>query len=453
MSRPLVVVGDVLLDRDVVTRATRLVPDSAAPVLELIEERERPGGAALTALLASRYQRPVMLIAPLADDAEARRIEQLLRGHVEVIGMPWSGRTPVKTRLRAAGQTVARLDRGGGAEALGKLPEPARRALQGARAILVADYGGAAAADPSVREILAQRARTAPVVWDPHPRGSDPVTGCVLVTPNAAEATATASHVTGEGVANERSRADALVTRWGARAVAITLGSRGALLSFGDGVSSMFPVSAAAASDTCGAGDCFAAAATSALGRGALPSEAVALAVAEASRFVAAGGVSSLPELGVAPEQTGDQLGDVIARVRGTGGRVVATGGCFDLLHAGHIATLEAARSLGDCLVVCLNSDASVRRLKGGQRPLQPLRDRARVLASLRAVDAVAIFDDDTPERLLRTIQPDVWVKGGDYNAAALPEAAVLREWGGEVVIVPYLPGRSTSQLVNHARL
>jgi rfaE bifunctional protein nucleotidyltransferase chain/domain len=93
-----------------------------------------------------------------------------------------------------------------------------------------------------------------------------------------------------------------------------------------------------------------------------------------------------------------------------------------------------------------------VRRLKGAQRPLQPLRDRARVLASLRVVDAVAVFDEDTPELLLRRIQPDIWVKGGDYDATALPEAAVLREWGGEVVIVPYLAGRSTSQLVNHAR-
>jgi rfaE bifunctional protein nucleotidyltransferase chain/domain len=122
------------------------------------------------------------------------------------------------------------------------------------------------------------------------------------------------------------------------------------------------------------------------------------------------------------------------------------------LLHPGHIATLAAARTLGDCLVVCLNSDASVRRLKGDNRPLQSAADRARVLTALRYVDAVVVFDEDTPGEVLSALRPDVWVKGGDYSAAALPEAALVRSWGGEVVTVPYLAGRSTSQLVGSAR-
>jgi rfaE bifunctional protein nucleotidyltransferase chain/domain len=130
---------------------------------------------------------------------------------------------------------------------------------------------------------------------------------------------------------------------------------------------------------------------------------------------------------------------------------VVATGGCFDLLHAGHIATLQAARALGDCLVVCLNSDSSVRRLKGSTRPLQPEQDRAKVLSALACVDAVVIFDEETPCAVLREIRPDVWAKGGDYSGMTLPEAEVLAEWGGEIVTVPYLPGRSTSALVELA--
>jgi rfaE bifunctional protein nucleotidyltransferase chain/domain len=141
----------------------------------------------------------------------------------------------------------------------------------------------------------------------------------------------------------------------------------------------------------------------------------------------------------------------VADRVRAEGGTVVATGGCFDLLHAGHVATLEAARALGDCLVVCLNSDDSVRRLKGPSRPLVPQEDRARVLAALECVDEVVVFDEDTPVEAIRRVRPDVWAKGGDYAGADLPEAALLREWGGQAIVLPYLTGRSTTSLVARA--
>ncbi|MGW0375622.1 D-glycero-beta-D-manno-heptose 1-phosphate adenylyltransferase, partial [Streptomyces coeruleorubidus] len=139
------------------------------------------------------------------------------------------------------------------------------------------------------------------------------------------------------------------------------------------------------------------------------------------------------------------------ARTRAAHGTVVAAGGCFDLLHAGHVGLLQAARRLGDCLVVCVNSDESVRRRKGGGRPVNPLADRARVLRALACVDAVAVFDEDTPERLLADLRPDVWVKGGDYAAADLPEAALLQEWGGQAVLLPYLDGRSSTALMERA--
>lgn len=131
----------------------------------------------------------------------------------------------------------------------------------------------------------------------------------------------------------------------------------------------------------------------------------------------------------------------------------MATGGCFDLLHAGHVASLRAARRLGDCLVVCLNSDESVRRLKGPGRPLVPAPDRARVLEALECVDAVLVFDEDTPVEALRRLKPQVWAKGGDYAGQDLPESAVLEEWGGQAVVLPYLDGRSTTRLVRTAAL
>jgi D-beta-D-heptose 7-phosphate kinase / D-beta-D-heptose 1-phosphate adenosyltransferase len=198
---------------------------------------------------------------------------------------------------------------------------------------------------------------------------------------------------------------------------------------------------------------------------GAVISEAVQAAVDSASMFVAAGGAAAL-RFGPRPGEGDGPGGDassppdptspahavaVAERVRTRQGTVVATGGCFDLLHAGHVASLRAARRLGDCLVVCLNSDASVARLKGPSRPLVPAEDRARVLTALEFVDAVLVFDEDTPIEAIRRLRPDIWAKGGDYAAGDLPETPVLQEWGGQAVVLPYMPGRSTTRLVESA--
>lgn len=137
-----------------------------------------------------------------------------------------------------------------------------------------------------------------------------------------------------------------------------------------------------------------------------------------------------------------------IAGIREEGGRVVFTNGCFDLLHPGHVFYLRAARSLGDALVVGLNSDASVRKLKGPSRPVVPEKDRAAVLEALESVDAVVVFGEDTPIRLMRELEPAVYVKGSDYRIEDLPEAEVAREFGAEVRIIPFEPGYSTSALI-----
>jgi rfaE bifunctional protein nucleotidyltransferase chain/domain len=197
--------------------------------------------------------------------------------------------------------------------------------------------------------------------------------------------------------------------------------------------------------------------AAAALADGALPSEAVAAAVQAASEFVAAGGASTLPHAPHHDRRSGGDAGlpdafTLAERVRARAGTVVATGGCFDLVHAGHVSLLRAARSLGDCLIVCLNSDSSVTRLKGAGRPVQTAADRARVLSALDCVDAVAVFDEDTPEALLERLRPDVFAKGADYTLASLPEAAVLARWGGQAVVLPYLEGRSTTRLIESVK-
>lgn len=459
---PLVVVGDSLLDVDLSGRAGRLMPDAPAPVLDALEERARPGGAGLAAALLARDGHEVTLVTALGPDREdpaAGRLAGLLaEAGVHVVALPHAGRTPLKRRVQAGGRSLLRLDEGVPGPVT-DVPAEALDALRGAAGVLVADYGNGVTSAEPLRAALA--GLRVPVVWDPHPRGAAPVPGVTLVTPNRDEAAGFAADVmrragedgsdrmtSGTGLAAASAHAAALVEGWRPRAVAVTLGEQGALLSRGESSPSIVPAPRVSASDTCGAGDRFASAALAAMVGGAVTLEAVQQAVVAAAAFVEAGGASSYGQVA----QTAAGGAGVADRVRAAGGTVVATGGCFDLLHAGHVATLEAARALGDCLVVCLNSDDSVRRLKGASRPLVPQADRARVLAALECVDEVVVFDEDTPVEAIRRVRPDVWAKGGDYAGAELPEAALLREWGGQALVLPYLSGRSTTSLVETAR-
>ena len=452
MRRPVVVVGDALLDRDLTGRADRLSPDAPVPVVSGLSEVERPGGAGLAALLAARDGGEVVLVTAVGDDPAGRRVAELLAAAgVRVVAGRLPGRTPAKERVRVAGQSLLRLDREEAAPAPPAVTGAMTEVVGSAGAVLVSDYGRGLAADPAVRAAVTAAARAVPVVWDPHPRGADPVPGARLVTPNLAEALRFAGRPAGGGTIAAAARAGlALTDRWRVAGVAVTLGAGGALLvGAADGVPLVVPAPPIGpAGDPCGAGDRFAATAAVRLAAGALPSEAVTAAVAAASAYVAAGGPAGLSTPDRPPAASAPSAQEVVRRVRARGGTVVATGGCFDLLHAGHVATLEAARRLGDCLVVCLNSDASVRRLKGEGRPLMPERDRVRVLAALEVVDAVTVFEEDTPHAVLDALRPDVWVKGGDYAGPALPEAELLAGWGGQVVVVPYLAGRSTTRLV-----
>jgi rfaE bifunctional protein nucleotidyltransferase chain/domain/rfaE bifunctional protein kinase chain/domain len=431
---PVVVVGDALLDVDIEGTAERLCPDAPAPVVEVRAENERPGGAALAAALAAAVaEGPVRLVTALGGASGARVAEWMGRLGIDLVDLGRAGTTPVKTRIRVGGHSVVRVDRHDRAAAC-QHPDELARVLRGAAAVLVADYGRGVTSAAPVRAALRHCAKSVEVVWDPHPRGSRPVPGCRVVTPNAREAAAEADLDVLD--APSAARAARLLGReWDAHAVAVTLGERGAVWVDASGTSHVVPAPAAAAgSDSCGAGDAFAAAATVALARGALLSEALDAAVGRASAFVAAGGASAWSST--------SQRGETASP------RLVATCGCFDLLHAGHVALLEQARTLGDRLVVLLNSDESVRRLKGPDRPLQTAADRARVLSSLAPVDEVIVFDDVTPERALERLRPDVFVKGGDYTIDELPEARVVAAWGGTTLTLPYLPGRSTTRLI-----
>ncbi|WP_328817719.1 PfkB family carbohydrate kinase [Nonomuraea cypriaca] len=440
MAGPLVVIGDTLLDVDVEGETERLCPDAPVPVVDVAAEQARPGGAGLAALLAARDGADVVLITAIGDDPDGHRLCGLLSEEVELIRLPLRGATVRKTRVRARGQTLVRLDAGDGTARYA----PSREAVEAigrAGAVLVSDYGRGVAR--MARELL--RDVAVPVVWDPHPRGERPMPGCALLTPSEAEARALcqgACH--GPDQAARR-----LVRDLRAGAVAVTTGACGAALAVQGGpLTRVPPPVRAGGRDACGAGDRLAAAAALALRDGADVRDAVAIGVGEASRFVERGGAATIK---VREQRLGDRPRtalEVAGLTRAYGGRLIATGGCFDLLHAGHVSLLRRARALGDALVVCVNSDESVRRLKGPSRPIVDVRDRVEVLRALGCVDAVLVFDEDTPAAAIERLRPDAWVKGGDYEGELLPESEVLGRLGAETVVLSTLPGRSTTNLI-----
>lgn len=450
-ARKLVVLGDTFLDADIDGTADRLCPDAPVPVVDVERCRYRPGGAGLAAVLASRAGLDVELVTALGDDEHARRLAELLPRSVSVVGLPLRGGTVCKTRVRVAGQSLLRLDTGQGrVDPEGHAPH-AVDAVLGSTAVLVADYGRGAGAHRQLRCALAEVAGHVPVVWDPHPRGAPPVPGTALVKPNQAEAALFAA----DAADTPAAAAARLRERWETRGVAVTGGSRGAWLSTA-AESVLVPVPPGTAvsgrTDSCGAGDAFAVAAVTALMRGGGLTDAVATAVRAAAEFVAAGAAGTLAEL---VDSTASAAADAVAtgctvvdQVRRAGGTVVATGGCFDLLHPGHVSLLRRARALGDALVVCVNSDESVRRLKGPGRPVMALDDRIGMLQALEMVDAVVPFPESSPAAVLERLRPDVWVKGEDYAGRELPEAEVVARHGGRVVLVPVLEHHSTTNVI-----
>lgn len=490
MSAALLVIGDALLDRDVEGHSERLCPDAPVPVVDQDASRLRPGGAGLAATLAAAGGCEITFVTALADDAAGAALSRaLLASGVDVIDLGLSGATPEKIRILSDGEALLRLDRGGGGAVLAEGAERRLKgALAGADGILVSDYGHGVAAAPGVRKALRSRPAGAPLVWDPHPRGGRPIEGAELITPNLAEARGFAplprvSSGNGRGSAADlapaggedeaRRLARALAAEWRAATVCVTRGAAPVVYAGADGGGSI--ACEPADGDPCGAGDRFASELAAALADGADRVTAIAAAAAAASEFVAAGGARAIAapqpaatvagtsatapssrflpdsgskgELAAAPFSLAAAL-QAAERVRRRGGTVVATGGCFDLLHVGHARTLEAARRLGDCLIVLLNGDRSVSELKGAERPLVGELERAAMLKTLGCVDEVAIFDEADPREALRALRPAVWAKGGDYELEQLPERRLVSSWGGRVAILPYLEGRSTTGLI-----
>jgi rfaE bifunctional protein nucleotidyltransferase chain/domain/rfaE bifunctional protein kinase chain/domain len=462
------VIGDAVLDSWLSGEAHRLCREAPVPVVEVDRRTVAPGGAGNAAANVAGLGGRVRFISAAGDDPDGRQLRQALvdRGvdPGALVTTP-ERRTPAKRRLLAGGQLLARFDEDGG-----NWPDEVRRQLADrlagelphCDAVLVCDYGLGLLDGGPVRDVLAGAVGHALVVVDSH----DPTRWSWLepdaITPNHDELGRLLDHPLdgGDRVARVLELAGTILERSRAALVAATLDRDGAVLLERGRPAHRAYARPEPVAQTSGAGDSFAAAFTLALATGADGPAAVEAATAAAAVVCALPGTTVCTAADLTRRLGGGDrvvldTADLAARLdahRAAGRRVVFTNGCFDVLHRGHVSYLDQAKRLGDVLVVALNSDAGVARLKGPDRPVNPVDDRAAVLAALSCVDYLTVFDEDTPVKLLESVRPDVYVKGGDYTPDTLPEAPVVRRLGGEVHIVDYLEDRSTTRLLDRIR-
>ncbi|GAA4921595.1 rfaE bifunctional protein kinase chain/domain/rfaE bifunctional protein nucleotidyltransferase chain/domain [Actinomycetospora succinea] len=465
-----VVLGDAVLDQWLTGPSKRLSREAPVPVVEVDHTRGSPGAAANTAANLAALGARTELVSVLGDDADAATVRELLAtygvGTDGVVTDP-TRPTAAKRRVLADDALVARFD----TTTRGRLGDAARdavhaafrRAVEGADAVVVCDYDGGSL-DGVVDLLGPPGERSYRLVVDAHDPARWTPARPDVVTPNAGEAATLLGRDLGgpDRVAAAEAAGAELRERSGAGAVVVTLDRDGALLlpSDGDAPAHRTFARPSPEANTCGAGDTFTAALVLALAAGTPAATAVELAQAAADVVVGRPGTSvcgtgELAERVAAAEGPlldATSLAAIVDEQRVAGRRVVFTNGCFDVVHRGHIASLNQAKRLGDVLIVALNSDASVARLKGPSRPVNPLADRAAVIGALSCVDHVTVFDDDTPAELLELLEPDVYAKGGDYTPQMLRESATVGAYGGRVVILDYLPDRSTSAIVERIR-
>ena len=460
-ERPrITVIGDVMLDRWLRGGVRRLSRESPVPVVDLAAREDRPGGAANTAMNLAALGAEDRLLTIAGGDEDGLLLRRLLEGAgVDTSG--WivrAGATTCKTRIVGNDQMIARVD-----SATHEKASPAERdawheALERAAGeiVLVCDYGTGLFDDEARRRLA--KAVPAALLVDAHDLRPWSALAPDVVFPNAEETAALAGIDLGaERVRVVSAAAPAVLERSGARAAVVTLDREGTLL-LADGIPPHRTLAIPASDDrTIGAGDTFAAGFAVAFALGRPLAEASDFAQAAANVAVAHTGTSvcSLDDLVGDRRRPADthtldraQLTAAVAEARARGRVVVFTNGCFDLLHPGHAAHLEQAKAQGDLLVVALNDDESVRRLKGPGRPVTPVADRARMVEALGCVDYVVVFSDDSPASLLEELRPQLYVKGGDYTPEMLDEADVVEAYGGEVRILDFIPFHSTTRLV-----
>lgn len=463
------VVGDVMLDRYWYGDTGRISPEAPVPIVRIGNEERRLGGAANVALNLAEIGADAHLIGVVGDDEPAQVTRMLLAEAGVSADFVTSASHPTISKLRvmSRNQQLIRLDFEksfalDGAFDQFALAERIDAALAEVDVVICSDYGKGTLA--RIEDIVAAAGRREiPVLVDPKGRDWYRYAGAALITPNVAEFEAYSGALAGVDEAADdvtlTDRAEAVRRDLSLGALLVTRSEKGMSLFEATGHLHL-PAQAQEVFDVTGAGDTVIAMLGAGLGAGLSLAEAASLANVAAGIVVAKLGTATVSpaELdralrGSSHEHQGvldeEALATLRAELRLDGERVVMTNGCFDILHPGHVAYLEAARALGDHLIVAVNDDESVRRLKGAGRPLNSVSHRMQVLRGLTSVDSVVTFSEDTPERLICRLTPDVLVKGGDYQPEEIAGGDCVLAAGGEVRVLDFVDGFSTTAIID----
>jgi D-beta-D-heptose 7-phosphate kinase/D-beta-D-heptose 1-phosphate adenosyltransferase len=458
----ILIIGDVMLDQYWHGDTSRISPESPVPVVHVHRVVERPGGAANVALGVAALGADATLLGLVGKDAAANALSNVLTtaGVKHLLEALPDHATITKLRVLSRHQQMIRLDTErpfSEPSAKTALQEKYIRALEDVDLVILSDYGKGTLSD-SATLIEKAREKNITVIVDPKSSDYSVYRGASVITPNLKEFEAVVGQCPTVDILVEK--AQGLLLAYQIEALVVTRAEHGLSIIFANGEATHIPAIVREVHDVTGAGDTVIAVLGTALASGmdlvsaaALGNIAAGIAVGKLGAVtvsvseleIALGKKEDLP-LGVMSE---DALLTALEISKTKGERIVFTNGCFDILHAGHVMYLEQASRLGDRVIVAVNDDASVSRLKGSNRPINTVEARMNVLAGLRSVDWVIPFTEDTPERIIRQLSPDVLVKGGDYkDIMALPGASFVLSQGGQVKILGLKPGVSTTRVI-----
>jgi len=457
------VVGDVMLDRYLYGGTGRISPEAPVPVVHVRRTDDRAGGAANVAVNLASLGVTTTLVGIVGKDDEAAALASILQQQdidyrfTTISDWP----TTTKTRIQSRGQQLIRLDREEpAASGSDQLTLALTKRLKNTNTVILSDYGKGALADVAAM-IAACRSAGVPVLVDPKGNDFEKYRGATLITPNQSEFESVA------GVCDSDEelvlRARTMVSELDLEALLVTRSEKGMLLVQGSDEPVFLSTRAREVFDVTGAGDTVIAVLAGALASGDSLQDAAALSNLAAGLVVRKSGAAAVTpsEIRVALHRRGqggrglvaeEELQSLVEEARSRSETVVMTNGCFDVLHAGHVAYLEEAKSLGDRLIIAVNDDDSVRKLKGESRPVNALEDRMAVLAGLAAVDWVVPFAEDTPTRIIKSLLPDILVKGGDYRSDEIAGAKDVLRNGGEVRVLAFHEGHSSSRIIEKLR-
>ncbi len=457
------VVGDLMLDRYWHGPTSRISPEAPVPVVHVNEIEERPGGAGNVALNIAVLGAHSSVIGLSGDDDAANALESHLQAanvNTRLVRMP-NNPTITKLRVMSRHQQLIRLDFEDGfiGADLSAMESAFSKMLDAHDVVVCSDYGKGSL--HNVQALIALcRQKNIPVLVDPKGTDFQRYRGASLITPNLAEFEAVAGPCANDD--ELVSKAKALCEQLELGALLVTRSEHGMSLISKDEARHL-PTHAREVYDVTGAGDTVVSTLAAALAAGDSLLEATALANLAAGLVVAKSGTASvsvaelrnaLRENFVVERGVMDEAGikRALDACREHGETIVMTNGCFDILHAGHVTYLQQARDLGERLLVAVNVDDTVRRLKGADRPVNPVDFRMRMLAALECVDWVVAFEEDTPTRLICELLPDILVKGGDNDPDNIPGGECVRKAGGEVKVLSYVAGVSTTQIIGAIR-